>query len=163
MISLERCQEIATELSAQYNLPGVLVTFNKHMSTTWGKCYWLEQRIDLNYKFCQLNSEDVVRDLIKHELAHLKVPNHGEEFVGVCKEMGIPKHTYEAHPEAIQVAKYEYCCEVCGKRVYSNIKTIASCKSCSDGLFNPKYVLSVRKNPNIETTKRINVRRRSIK
>ncbi len=48
--------------------------------------------ITLNKSFCDSNTDKIVVDLLKHEISHLKYPNHGCDFEKECKRTGILRH-----------------------------------------------------------------------
>lgn len=120
MIDLEtdknELQNIADELCIKYNYPKANIKVSKKMKSMWGKCYPIRKSIVLSEEFIKLNSKNVVSDLIKHEICHLKFyPGHGEEFTKACAEMGIKNHTLKQHPKCNRPEhKWEVYCPKCG-------------------------------------------------
>jgi hypothetical protein len=65
----------------------------------WGHFNSSFLQIGLNRKLIHLAKDSVVRDILKHELAHYltsilykDAPAHGKEFHEVCEKFGFPKH-----------------------------------------------------------------------
>jgi predicted SprT family Zn-dependent metalloprotease len=65
---------------------------------SFGYCYRSKKKIVLNRTLCELNYTEIIKDLLKHEVAHLRYPNHGKDFEAECKRMGIQRHTRFDHP-----------------------------------------------------------------
>jgi predicted SprT family Zn-dependent metalloprotease len=69
----------------------------------WGHFVPSYLQIGLNKKLIYLAKDSVVRDILKHELAHYltllihgPVPAHGKEFQEICRQFGFPKEISEA-------------------------------------------------------------------
>lgn len=118
-----------------YDLP--VVVFNNRLTHVWGRCFRTKGKIELSTKFCLANDDDVVYGLLKHEIIHLKVGGHGQDFADECAKMGIACHTRFDHPEAIQTGKYTYMCIKCGRLVgfQRKLKRTHSCATCSPGVY----------------------------
>lgn len=54
----------------------------KSMKTRWGTCNTQTKKIWLNLELAHKN-EEYIEYVIMHELAHLKVSNHGKDFIAV--------------------------------------------------------------------------------
>lgn len=54
----------------------------KKMKTRWGTCNTQTKKIWLNLELAHKN-EEYIEYVIMHELAHLKVSNHGKDFIAV--------------------------------------------------------------------------------
>ena len=51
----------------------------KRMKTKWGTCNVVAERIWINLVLVQM-PEEIIKEVITHELTHLYVHNHGREF-----------------------------------------------------------------------------------
>lgn len=84
----------------RYLFPINIVVFE---GKEWGHFNAPYLQIGLNRKLIYLAKDSVVRDIIKHELAHYltyiiykDVKPHGAEFHSVCEQFGFPKEVAEA-------------------------------------------------------------------
>ena len=111
----DELQRMADELCVKYNYPKATIEVSKKMKLMWGKCYPIRKSIVLSEEFIKLNSKNIVRDLIKHEICHLKFSSHGKRFTNACAEMGIENHTLKQHPKCIRPERnWEVFCPKCG-------------------------------------------------
>ena len=114
-INLDELQNITDTLCGEYNYPKATIKVSKRMKVMWGKCYTIRRSIILSEEFIKLNPKSIVRNLIKHEICHLKFRGHGEEFTNACAEMGIENHTIKQHPKCNRPKrKWELFCPKCG-------------------------------------------------
>ena len=140
----DELNEVAQEIAEDYGYPVPIVVLTIRFKRKWGNCNVVTKVITLNRHFCENNTFEAVYDLIKHEIAHLRAPNHGPEFVRACAEMGIPYHTDILHPDCVtEKGKFVYMCPGCGEFFYSfrKWKRSKSCADCSGGYYNPKFKL----------------------
>ena len=54
----------------------------KKMKTRWGTCNTRTKKIWLNLELAH-KSDECIEYVIMHELAHLRAPNHGKEFIAI--------------------------------------------------------------------------------
>ena len=54
----------------------------KKMKTRWGTCNTRTRKIWLNYELIH-SKRECIEYVVMHELAHLKVPNHGKDFIAL--------------------------------------------------------------------------------
>jgi predicted metal-dependent hydrolase len=54
----------------------------KKMKTRWGTCNTITKKIWLNFELVR-KSDTCIEYVILHELAHLKAPNHGNDFIAI--------------------------------------------------------------------------------
>lgn len=86
-------RDLALSLMAHYQLSDWTFKFNRKKSS-FGVCYFFEQRIELSSIIVQCNSIEEVRDTILHEIAHavaFKLYNdtgHGIHWQEICKVIG---------------------------------------------------------------------------
>jgi predicted SprT family Zn-dependent metalloprotease len=113
-----RAEEIgrfARQLLANYGLGDWSVTFNRR-KREMGLCLFEPKLIQLSLHFVRLNSDELVRDTILHEIAHALVgPGHGHDPVWKkkCLEVG-------ARPERLcddvnmPLGRWQAVCAGCG-------------------------------------------------
>lgn len=117
-------KKIATEIG--YPIPEVQVSYK--MFKRFGKTDPIRKIIRLNKRFIELNSADVVKALIVHELVHLKFHDHGMGFKREMLRLGYGKHVMRGF--SVKMEKYRYDCGECGI-VYDNRKIRnGTCKKC---------------------------------
>ena len=136
--------EFAAEIAKNYDLPVPKVLLTSKFKRVWGKCNANDLVIRMNRFFCENNEFEVVYDLLKHEMAHLRASGHGDAFKGVCADMGILHRTYLQHPDCVtEKGTYTYMCPECGRfyRPFRAYKHSKSCGDCSNGVYNPKFKL----------------------
>ena len=63
----------------------VAVCTPRRMKTKWGSCTPRARRIRLNTELVK-KPPDLLEYVVAHELAHLRVPNHGKAFVAILDE-----------------------------------------------------------------------------
>lgn len=86
-------RDLALSLMAHYQLSNWTFKFNRKKSS-FGVCYFFQQRIELSSVLVECNSLDQVRDTILHEIAHaiaFTLYNdcaHGIHWQEVCKIIG---------------------------------------------------------------------------
>lgn len=80
-------KEVERYLSKWENITGLHCTSwqSKYMTTRWGTCNTATGKIWLNLQLAKKPTE-CLEYVILHELAHLKVKNHGPEFVAVLDQ-----------------------------------------------------------------------------
>lgn len=140
MLSIERIQKIALQLCAEYDIPAPgIIRYNGRLSATLGRCLITDSDdnhqsiIELNTKFCQINRNEIVIGVLKHELAHLVYFNHGPEFSALCNKMGIQTHTDESFDDVkYPRAKYTYQCPICKTKFHrtQRFKKSVACGEC---------------------------------
>ena len=151
MFTIEELMEITREICEEYNipLPGI-IRYNARLSATLGRCLIPRDGInppiiELNKGFCEINRDEIIIGVLKHELAHLVHFNHGPEFAGLCKKMGIKVHTDESFSDIkYQRPNYTYQCPMC-KIIFhrtQKFKSTVSCAECNEKKkYNKKYEL----------------------
>lgn len=109
-MKLEDIQQIANNISEKYGYPKIIIEFNNKVGL--GECDTTNTKITLNKRKCEVHSEKYVTNLLKHEFAHIKHPNHSTEFVRECQRMGTQRefwfdhvNTYKTAPHTIQGIK----------------------------------------------------------
>ena len=77
--------------SWQYDYDPIVV-LNPKFKTTLGMCTPEIEIIELNEKFVKLNSSNIVLQILKHELVHLKYFGHRRDFKEECKRLELKIH-----------------------------------------------------------------------
>lgn len=98
-------EEILQNYAVQYDLLYTQFSFFDSMSDKekyWGLCFFQSREIKLSLHLL-LTSEDFIREVILHELVHLKHPNHGKDFYKLLHQLsGIAiaslKKRRDSHP-----------------------------------------------------------------
>jgi len=154
MLTISDLWHCTRGICAKYDIPlPDVIRYNGRLSATLGRCLvtiddsnnsGTYSIIELNKKFCQINTGEVTVAVLKHELAHLVHYNHGPGFAALCKKMGIKTHTDETFKN-IKYAKpkYNYKCPACGQTFprTQKFKGIVSCAECGQKKYNKKYEL----------------------
>ena len=145
-----KIKELGKQISEKYGYPVPTIKMNTRIIVTTGKCWPQRHIIELSKKYCDFAADKDIEDLIKHEIAHLKHPNHGWGFKVACMEMGVSHGFRGSHSETDgysehigKHAKVKYECPNCGK-ISSTLrpyKRIHSCGKCCPGVFNSRYEL----------------------
>ena len=127
----QRAIEICSEWKYD-NFP--LVMLNPRLNGTLGQCIYEYDPplIELNENFVKLNPEEVVEDVLKHEIAHTRYPHHNKLFKKECERRGIPYHVYLQKEIKLPAQRFIWECE-CGYKMTSNkrIKSMLRCPICS--------------------------------
>lgn len=114
-----------------------------------GTAYYSENRIALNVDYLYQDTEDMIKDTLVHEFAHLasyhlygnKGTGHNDYWRHTMRQLGLePKrtHDYQVVP-ARQTEKFVYVCSGCysrirvGKNVHNKIQNgqLRSCGKCA--------------------------------
>ena len=69
-----------------------LVVLNPRFKKTLGICTPEIEIIELNKEFVKLNPTNIVLEILKHELVHLKYWGHGKNFRRECERLGLKIH-----------------------------------------------------------------------
>jgi len=72
-------QTLAEDLMKQHGVENYSFSFmaiRKKFSTS-GRCNWKKKTIQLQPTFVELNTENIVRNTVLHEIAHALRPKHG--------------------------------------------------------------------------------------
>jgi len=141
------------EFNKFYDLARSLM--NKHGLQSWGlttdnakkrfgQCRISRRELSFSWQLVHLNTEEIVRDTILHEIAHALVPSwvhHGREWQQKAISIGCNgKRCYNHSEVVLPKSKYTATCPKCGAvNQYSRIKNV-SCGLCSRH-YNPELKL----------------------
>ena len=123
MASLDDAQELALELMAKYGLSSWGFGFNKRKRTL-GLCIFPDEkqqgRIEISEAVARLNSIDVVRQIIVHELAHAlagRAAGHGPVWQALCRALGgKPESRCSTDRVTLPEGRWRFRCPGCEKR-----------------------------------------------
>lgn len=141
-MNLDAAANLARELMDQHGLSGWRFKLSRSKGI-FGTCYPRRQVITLSGPLTEINSEGHVRDVILHEIAHALTPGHQHDATWKAKavELGAkPERCYDASVNE-PPARYKAVCPGCGRERFANKWHRCSCRRCSGGRFNAKYVL----------------------
>ena len=141
---IKQMEDIHLNICNKYGYKPVPISLNDRLKAIAGRCIKCfnsdNDYIELSTKFIEVNDWriDVLTALIKHEIAHLKHPNHGPGFTAECKRMGLPyNHTWKIFDDLKKSdKKYTAVCPSCGHKHQLARKTKnmnrESCGHCSN-------------------------------
>ena len=128
--------ERAIEICSEWNYDKLpLVILNPRLNGTLGQCIYeyVIPLIELNKSFVELNSEEIVEKVLKHEIVHIQFPYHNKSFKKECERRDIPYHAYLQEEIKLPAQRYVWECE-CGFKITSNSnrKGMLKCPKCSE-------------------------------
>lgn len=142
---IKTMEDIHLNVCNEYGYKPVPISLNGRLKAIAGRCIRYSygdnrNHIELSTKFIECNDWriDVLTALIKHEVAHLKHPNHGYRFTKECQRMGLPyNHTWKIFDDLKESdKKYTAVCPSCGHKHQLARKTKTmnkeSCGHCSN-------------------------------
>lgn len=142
--------KLVYSICKEYNYPIPRVELSKKMRSTLGVCYRSKKLIRLNKKFTEIADKQLIEQVIKHELIHLKYDHHNLYFWVEAQRIGAaPNRTIQLPPklkeELHKKAPYKYVCKVCGNTIYCYRKRRhkISCAKCCPNKFNPKFLMEL--------------------
>ena len=151
-----KAEFLAINLMYEHGLTDWVFEFDTAISR-FGCCHRSQEKITLSLKLVELNSEEEVKDVVLHEIAHALSPkgeHHGPIWKAICVEIGCrPERCYSSKnvvtPRAVgQIKRYSYECPHCKKIIDQNYKytnTVAACRQCcniyNSGQYSEKFKL----------------------
>lgn len=86
----EKTKELAHHLFQKYSLTGWTFKLNR-AKTYYGICRFDDEVIELSRYFVELESDENIRMVLLHEIAHALSPGdgHGKKWAAKCIELGI--------------------------------------------------------------------------
>ncbi len=128
-----------------------LGTHNKKMSC--GTCSFNDKKISLSSHFLRLNSDDVIINTIKHEIAHVLAGQgvgHGVVWKSICRLVGcVPSRLNDI--AIMPKGKWLYRCTTCEKEYTFHRKPKrrkgcgVCCENYAGGKFDERFVLELKK------------------
>jgi predicted SprT family Zn-dependent metalloprotease len=131
-VQADQARSLALELMASHGLDGWTFGFDRAQRRL-GAC-WLDRKgITLSRHFVELNGEELVRDVILHEIAHALTPGagHGPRFKRKARELGCSGTACIAGSRVVAApARFLLKCPNCG-RSWSRYRRPARPLACS--------------------------------
>ena len=114
-MNLIELQLKADEIAEMYGYPRPIIKLSSRLKRTHGTCDYFTRIITLSTVYCEIETDEVIINLLKHEIAHLKHPNHGPDFKRACMYMGCdndkPSSRSEKYAEYLfNTSKVKYSC-----------------------------------------------------
>lgn len=139
---------LALELMARHGLSDWEFGFDR-AKRRLGACWPHRKRITLSRHFVGLNDEQIVRDVILHEIAHALTPGdgHGSRFKRKARELGCnPAACISGSQFTAAPARFILECPHCGRTWprYRRPSTRLACRTCLDSLSHRVSPLKVR-------------------
>lgn len=144
MFTEDELLDMAIEICDEYGMPRPSeVRYNSRTSKTFGICWPHGGVIELSYKFCIMNRNEVVIALLKHECAHMRYGGHGDDFAALCHEMGITVHVQDMFDDVNVPAKYISQCPICKSKFhqFKGPYKPGSCSYCDPDGYNEEFDL----------------------
>jgi predicted SprT family Zn-dependent metalloprotease len=116
-VDLEAARTLALGLMAEHEaLADWRFAFSRHARRTLGVCRHRQKVIVLSAAFVTLNTDDVVRDIVLHELAHALVgAGHGHDAVWKAKAVAVGANPERVCTEAVMPpGEWVATCPTCG-------------------------------------------------
>lgn len=109
--------------------------------------------IHISREFAKNNSEEFVRDIILHEIAHslTRFHKHDQVFKAKAYQLGCSAKSNVEYEVVLPPMKYKYTCSKCGHVLFRQRKDYRlACASCCDkyanGKYSAKYIFSISEN-----------------
>lgn len=141
-------EKLARELMDKHGLTGWRFRWTSNKAR-FGSANHALRIVALSRVLAELNSEDLVRDTILHEIAHALVPaKHGHDATWKAKavEIGACPQARYGDEVTLPPAMYVAVCVGCGRKFFSNRRRTCSCGKCSRS-FDENYILGWIPNP----------------
>lgn len=142
-MEIAKAYELARRLMNDHGLTGWSLAFDR-AKVRFGVCRRKTKTISLSAALVALNSEEHVRDVILHEIAHALAPvgaGHGREWKMKAKEIGCrPERCYRADQVIAPPKKYVGTCPTCKREIKRFKRRRIACGTCCKGIFNEQHL-----------------------
>jgi len=134
---------LAVKLLDEHDLLETGWTFKFDRSVRrFGQCNYTDRTISLSEKLTELNTEEVVKETLLHEIAHALTRgcHHNHIWKAVAKSIGCSgERTYDPNTIVQPPAKYILICNSCGYQSKANKKSTNACGKCCKKYNNNKW------------------------
>jgi predicted SprT family Zn-dependent metalloprotease len=140
-MEIQKAKNKTTALLASNGLAGWQVVFDKSIRR-FGCCMRYKKTVSLSRKLVELNNEEIVTDVILHEIAHALAPigeHHGKEWKRLALAIGCNGLRCYGDEVTTPPKKYTLQCPNCSRLVYKNRLTGSACGRCCNSLNGGKY------------------------
>lgn len=162
-MNVDDAQRLAENILSQSSLTekGWIFGFDR-AKKRFGLCDYSRKKISLSRYLVELNTKEIVRDTIVHEVAHALCGHrsgHGKIWKQCVTDLGgVPERCYSTQTVKTPKLKYTITCPVCQMETQKNIplpkwslwKSPPACGACckkhNQGKFSRKFILQCRKN-----------------
>ena len=139
-MDIARAERIAKEKMLEHGLEHWEFGFDDSMRRR-GCCHWSEKRITLSLGLTKIRTEDAVVNTILHEIAHALTPGTNHSKAWYDKAISIGCDGTRCSPDDVTIqAPFVGICPGCGRTITRHRRVKASCRKCSGGVFNRKYL-----------------------
>ncbi len=134
-MQLEAARTLANGLMAQHPaLAGWRLGFSRQARRTLGLCKHRQKIIILSAAFVELNEDDVLRDIVLHEIAHALVgPGHGHDRVWKQQAVDLGANPDRVCTDAVMPpGDWQATCASCGHvfHQYRRSSRAYHCRRC---------------------------------
>lgn len=143
---------LAKNLIAEHNIDKEGWSFKyDNAKKRFGCCHYKTKLITLSRYLVELNTEDKVKDVILHEIAHAIAgfeAGHGIKWKRVAEQIGCkPERCYDSKEVIQPKGNYEAVCPVCGyiHKAIRRKRKESSCAICLPGKFDRSRLLVFKK------------------
>lgn len=129
----QKCRELANELLTKHNLTDWTFQFDESVRR-FGVCRYKPKVISMSWRLVSLNTEQRVKRIILHEIAHALCPKEHHNWKWQAKLLeigGDGKRCYDLSDTIVPKAKYKTLCPACGHEGTANKIRNCSCGRCS--------------------------------
>ena len=135
-MDLLKAEDLLTDLMTRHGLKAI----DNHWEhgwdkakSRWGCCHYSDKKITLSKEFTLLNDEEIVKDVMLHEIAHALAPagaHHGLQWKRKAIELGCKPEANNGNVIKPK-SKYTGTCSNCGYTIQCMKITRGSCGQCS--------------------------------
>ena len=124
----ESAQQLAQDLIAQYpDLAGWTVRFSSRARRRLGLCNYTRKVIQLSSAFIEVNTEALIAEVVRHEIAHALTPGHGHDEVWKRMAVLVGAPPIRCANAVLPPGRWVALCPTC-ERVFFMYRTPKPCK-----------------------------------
>lgn len=156
MVELNKARDLAEKLLYKHGLTNYTIVFD-NATQRFGCCKVNKQIISLSRPLTILNSEEVVKDIILHEIAHAldykihRNRGHGRTWKEICMDLGTSYERCFSDEVITPKPKYITFCRNCNYKSNSERKSTriacgVCCRKYNNNKFTKEYLLTFKIN-----------------